>query len=117
MQAIFALTFSGSSIGQTVLFSSDAGKAEKAAERVYYLIDRVRVYTCYLSLIQIHLDISEIIALPSWQLSLLQESTYIQTYLYDAIPTQTSSDLKYMSLHVLSLFLSLSLLRYLSIYH
>ncbi|PHJ16964.1 abc transporter transmembrane region domain-containing protein, partial [Cystoisospora suis] len=40
MQAIFALTFSGSSIGQTVLFSSDAGKAEKAAERVYYLIDR-----------------------------------------------------------------------------
>ncbi|CBZ51791.1 hypothetical protein NCLIV_015830 [Neospora caninum Liverpool] len=40
MQTTFALMFAGSSIGQTVLFSSDAGKAEKASERIFYLIDR-----------------------------------------------------------------------------
>ncbi|PFH32988.1 ABC transporter transmembrane region domain-containing protein [Besnoitia besnoiti] len=40
MQTMFALMFAGSAIGQTVLFSSDAAKAEKASDRVFHLIDR-----------------------------------------------------------------------------
>nr|ACI24156.1 ATP-binding cassette sub-family B member 2 [Toxoplasma gondii] len=40
MQTTFALMFAGSSIGQAVLFSSDAGKAEKASERIFCILDR-----------------------------------------------------------------------------
>lgn len=39
-QTIFALTFAVSSVGQTVLFTTDAGKAAAAGRRVYGLIDR-----------------------------------------------------------------------------
>ncbi|CDJ62057.1 ATP-binding cassette protein subfamily B member 2, putative [Eimeria necatrix] len=39
-QTIFALTFAVSSVGQTVLFTTDSGKATAAGRRVYGLIDR-----------------------------------------------------------------------------
>ncbi|CDJ37521.1 ATP-binding cassette protein subfamily B member 2, putative [Eimeria tenella] len=39
-QTIFALTFAVSSVGQTVLFTTDSGKATAAGRRVYDLIDR-----------------------------------------------------------------------------
>lgn len=40
-RTIFSLTFAVSSAGQTVLFTTDAGKAAAAGRRVYALIDKV----------------------------------------------------------------------------
>ncbi|CDJ58087.1 hypothetical protein EMWEY_00047420, partial [Eimeria maxima] len=45
-QTIFALTFAVSSAGQTVLFTTDSGKAAAAGRRVYALIDKLGVVCC-----------------------------------------------------------------------
>lgn len=53
-QTIFALTFAVSSVGQTVLFTTDSGKATAAGRRVYDLIDRVSFsFVSYLEFVSI----------------------------------------------------------------